>query len=102
MLRMGIAFPALMGASITDLVTTLDTLWRQDVTPLAVGKQQQRNVRGAIRIVLDALDPGGYAGLVALEIDDTITLLVSTTAMPRGDTTGIVTASGPGLCANQR
>src|SRR2546426_2049978 len=44
---------------------------REDVAPLAVGVPDQRDVAGAVRIVLHALHHPGDAVLVALEVDET-------------------------------
>src|SRR5262249_45472564 len=58
-----------------ELVAHADALRRDDVAALAVDVAQQRDVRGAVRIVFQTLDAAGDAFLVALEIDDAIVLL---------------------------
>jgi hypothetical protein len=49
--------------------------WREDVAALAVGVLDQRDVAGAVRIVLDALDHALDAVLVATEVDDAVLVL---------------------------
>src|SRR5512137_813734 len=60
-------------------------LGRDDVAALAVGVAQQRDVRRPVRVVLQALDLGGDAVLVALEVDDAIGLLVAAALVPHRD-----------------
>jgi hypothetical protein len=55
---------------------------RDDVTPLTIGITEQGNVRGPVRIVLEALDLGGNPILVALEVDQAIVLLVAAALVP--------------------
>src|SRR6185437_9159961 len=83
-------------------VVHLHAFRRNDVTTLAVGVAQQRNVRGAVRIVFDALDAGGDAFLVALEIDDAVLLLVTAAAMTHGDAAMMIATAGAGLRLGQR
>src|SRR5690606_13970009 len=63
---------------------------RQDVATLAVRVQQQGQVRAAVRVVLDALDLGRDAVLVATEVHDPVVRLVAATAVTRGDVTQVV------------
>ena len=56
----------------------LQALGGDDVAALAVGIAQQRDVRGAVRVVFDPLDARRNAFLVALEVDDAVVLLVTT------------------------
>src|SRR6185312_8190168 len=51
------------------------TLRRKDVALLAVGVVQQRDVGGAVRVVLDRGDPGRHAVLLALEVDEAVLAL---------------------------
>ncbi len=62
----------------------------KNVAALAVGITQQGDEGGPIRIVLDRFDLRGNAGLVALEIDDAIVLLVAASTMPDRDLAVIV------------
>src|ERR1700754_3307048 len=76
-----------------ETVTHHHALRRDDVAALAVGVAQQRDVRGAVRVVFKTLDNGGNAFLVALEVDDAVRLLVTAAAMTRGDATVVVAAT---------
>ena len=74
-------------------VACRNTFWRDDVTTLAIGIKQQRDVCGAIGIVFYALNLGANAILGALEVDLSVVLLVSTTNVPSRDTPSIVSAT---------
>src|SRR5438128_4615750 len=65
---------------------------RDDVTALAVGVQQQREVRAAVRIVFEPLDLGSNAVLVATEIDEAVMTLVPAALMPHRDAAEVVPA----------
>src|SRR4029453_7782649 len=56
---------------------------RNDVAAFAVLVLQQREVRRAVRVVLEALDDRRNAVLVATEVDDAIPLLVSAALVTR-------------------
>ncbi len=58
-------------------------LWREDVALLPVGVVQQRDVRGAVGVVLDLRHPRGDAILAPLEIDLPVQPLGTAAAMPR-------------------
>src|SRR5690606_36128202 len=66
------------------------------------GVAQQGDVGGAVRVVLDALDAGGDAFLVALEVDDPVVLLVAAAHVARGDAPVVVAAAGAVLLLGQR
>ena len=66
----------------------------QDVAFFTVFVEQQRDARGAVRIVLDCGNLGGHAVLVALEVDDAVLALGAAALMPDGDAAGEV-AAGP-------
>src|SRR5476651_2695348 len=72
-------------------------LRRDDVTALAIGVAQQRDVRGAVRIIFNALDAGGNAFLVTLEVDDAVMLLVTAATLTHGDAAMMVATAGLGL-----
>ena len=93
-LRSGSVFPALIGASGAgvQLRADRDAFRRNDVAPLAVGVQQQREVRAAVRVVLDPLDLRRDAVLVAAEIDDPVVLLVAAALVPHRDAARVVAA----------
>src|SRR5687768_10101894 len=66
---------------------------REDVALLAVDVVQQRDVRGAVRVVLDRRDLRGDPALVALEVDVAILLLVPAADEPRRDPAFAVAAA---------
>ncbi len=84
-------------AARDHLIAVLQALRGDDVTALAVDVAQQRDVRGAVRIVFDALDARRNAVLVALEVDDAVVLLVTTTDVTGGDAAVVVTAAALAL-----
>ena len=95
MLRSGSALPGLIGASAPghQLRARGQALGRDDVAALAVGVQQQREVRAAVRVVFEALDLGLDAVLVAAEIDHAVVLLVAAALVPHGDAAVVVAAA---------
>src|SRR5690606_11046636 len=84
------------------LVPGLQALGRDDVAALAVDVAQQRDVRGAVGVVLDPLHARRDAFLVALEVDDAVMLLVATADVAGGDAAVVVAATGPALLLEQR
>ncbi|OQV66841.1 hypothetical protein AK51_34095 [Serratia nematodiphila DZ0503SBS1] len=76
-----------------NLVTSFQAFRRQDVTAFAVFVQNQRDVRGTVRIVLQTLNHSRDTVFVALEVNQTIMLLVATTDMTGGDTAIVVTTT---------
>jgi hypothetical protein len=76
-------------------------LRRDDVATLAVGEQHQGNVRRAVGIVLDTLNAGRNAILVALEIDQPVMLLVPAANVTRGDTAVVVATTVTRLLLQQ-
>src|SRR5690606_12263483 len=85
-----------------QLVTGAHAARRDHVATLAVGVLQQRDVCSTVRVVLDALNDGGNAILVATEVDQTVMLLVTTAHVTGGDAAVVVTTTGPGLLFDQR
>src|SRR4029077_18276237 len=83
-------------------VAALHALGREDVTPLAVGVLDERDVAGAVRIVLHALPPPGDAVLVALEVDDAVLLPRAAANVARGDAAEMVTRTGLVLVLGER
>src|SRR5437667_2925795 len=71
---------------------------RDDVATLAIGVKQQREVRAAVRIVLEPFDLGGDAVLVAAKVDDAVVPLMPAALMPHGDM-AVVVAAGTALLA---
>src|SRR5690606_1542436 len=62
----------------------------QDVALLAVGVHQQRDPRGAVRVVLDLGHAGRDPELVPLEVDPAVHPLVATTDVAHGDVSLVV------------
>lgn len=93
-----------VGASaVLDPVTLRDTARRDDVALLAVRVVQERDARGAVRVVLDVRDLGRHAVLVVTtEVDHAVGALVTATLVANGDPTGVVTAALAVQGANQR
>ncbi len=83
-------------------VARSQTLRRQDVGLLAVLILDQRDERGAVRIVLQPLDDGGNVDLVPLEVHHAVGLLVATAAETHRDTAGVVAAAIADLALGQR
>ena len=96
MLRSGRVLPALIGACNTryQLITSLHTLRCNNVTTLTVHVLQQGDVRATVWIVFQTLNNSWNAVFVALEIDNTVVLLVTTTNVTGSDTASIVTTTG--------
>src|SRR5690606_1601253 len=84
------------------LLAGLQALGRDDVAALAVHVAQQRDVRGAVGVVLDPLDARRDAFLVALEVDDAVVLLVPAAHVAGGDAPVVVAAAGAALLLQQR
>src|SRR5258708_9292306 len=87
---------------VDDLLPDRHALGRDDVTALAVGVTQERQTGAAVRVVFQALYPGGNAVLVTHEIDDTIVMLVPPALMARGDVAAVVAAGTLALFLDQR
>src|ERR1700722_5324851 len=84
-----------------DLIADLQALRRQNVGQLAIGIFDQRDEGGAVRVIFQTLDRRGNIVLAALEVDQTVSLLVSTAAETAGDAAKIVAATGRGLTFGQ-
>jgi len=54
-------------------------------------------MRGAVRVIFNALDTAGDAFLVALEVDQAVSLLMTTALVTGGDTAVVVAATGVAL-----
>src|SRR5262249_41752697 len=72
--------------------THLEATRRDDVATLAVGVAQQRDVGGAVRVVLDAFDLRRDAVLVAHEVDHAVVVLVTTALVANRDVAVVVAA----------
>src|SRR5690606_241767 len=80
----------------------LHAVGRHDVAALAVGVQQQGDVRAAVRVVLDALHARRDPVLVPAEIDDPVALLVAAALVAHRDAAVVVAAGLLRLLAHQR
>ncbi len=65
----------------------------QDVALLTIRVLDERDARGAVRIVLDLAHRRRHRELVAPKIDDAVLPLVAAAATPHGDVTVIVAAT---------
>jgi hypothetical protein len=84
-------------AARDDLVAHLQAVGREDVALLAVRVVEERDARRAVRVVLDRRHRRRHADLVALPVDDSVALLVTTAAEAAGDAPVVVTAAGARL-----
>jgi hypothetical protein len=75
-------------------VANFEIVGRDDVALGAVDIMDQRDARGAVRVVLDRDDLGRHAVLLALEVDGAIELLVAAAFAARGQTTHVVATTG--------
>src|SRR5579872_4605766 len=85
-----------------NVITRLDTLGRENVATLAVRVLDQRNVAGAIRIVLHALHHSRNPILVALEVDDAVLLTRAAAYVTGRDTARVIARTGLVLVTGQR
>src|SRR5882724_2052982 len=88
--------------AVDDLLPHRHSLGSDDVTALAVGVTQERQVGAAVRVVFEALDPGGNTVLAAHEVDDAIVMLVPPALVARGDVAADVAAGTLALFFHQR
>ena len=77
-----------------DLIADLEALGREDIGLNAVLILNQRDVRGAVRIVLQGQNGSGHIQLLTLEVDDAVLLLVAAAMMTDGDAAVAVAAGG--------
>src|SRR5690606_34503172 len=85
-----------------NLIASLNTFRRNDVTTLTIGIQNQRDERGTVRIVFETLNFRRHTVFVALEIDQTIMLTAAATNVARGDAAVVVATTGFVLTFEQR
>ena len=79
-------------AGVDELVASLHTARCEDVALFTIRISEESNVSRAIRIVLDCLHVRWDVQLVATEVDETISALMTTTTTTRSDTTVAITA----------
>ena len=77
----GIAGLDICTVAALDLVADVETLGSQDVSLFAVRVMQQGDPASAVWVVLDTGDLGRNTVLDALEVDNAVALLVTTTAV---------------------
>lgn len=77
-----------------ELVASFQAFRGGDVTAFTVFVQNQRDVRGAVRIVLKTFNNCRDTVFVAFEVNNTISLLVTTTDVTSGDAAIVVTTTG--------
>ena len=76
-----------------DRVSHVQTDGREDVPLFAVRILQERDVRAAVRVVLDARNFGGDAVLIAFEIDDAVFPAVAAADVANRDLALVVSAA---------
>src|SRR4029079_6484427 len=79
-----------------------EALGRDDVAALAVGVEQEREVRASVRVIVQALDLGVDAVLVAPEIDQAVVLLVAAALVAHRDAALVVAAAVLRLALDER
>src|SRR4029079_7078750 len=75
-------------------VTGSDALRRDDVATLAVLVQHEREMRGAVRIVFDALHLARNAVLVTQEVDHAVLLFVTVALVAHGLAAEVIARAG--------
>ena len=85
-----------------DLVASFQAFRCNDVTTLAVFVLEQRDVRGSVRIVFQALNNRRNTVFGTLPVNNAVVVLVPTTTMTGGDTTRVIAATGLALTLQQR
>jgi hypothetical protein len=73
------------GVRSDDRVADAEPDRMQDVALLAVRVVDERDPRGAVRVVLDLRDAAGDVPLVAAEVDPAVLALVAAALVPDGD-----------------
>ena len=77
-----------------DLIANFKTVRSDDVTLFAVSVVEKGDVGVAVWVVFDGRDGGWDAILATTEVDDTITILVTTADVTAGDHSLVVSATG--------
>ena len=76
-----------------DRVSHLQPQGLEHVALLAIRVGDERDARGAVRVVLDRRHRAGNVLLVPLEVDDPVQTLVTATTPPAGEFAGVVAAA---------
>ena len=100
--RQGVADLDVGALARHDLHADRQSLGREDVALLTVAVVQQRDVGGAIRVVLDRCDLGRDAVLAALEVDAPVAALGAAAAVAAGDPAVRVAPAGRRLALDER
>ena len=77
------------------------SLWCNDVPAITVFVENQGNVRGAIRVVLQSLDDAGHPRFIALIIDHTRPFFVAAPDVTTCDATLVIASAGLGFSRHQ-
>src|SRR5665213_1875455 len=80
-----------------DFIAGHDALGRENVAALAILVEDERNVRGPVRIVFDGLNDARNAVLVALEVDEAVLLPRTAADMTRRDAAKMSARAGLAL-----
>ncbi len=91
--RHGIARLDVGGSRRNHLVANGQTLRRNDVGQHAIGILDQSDESRTVRVIFQTLDRRRNIQLAALEVDQTIGLLVTAALVTGGDTAGVVAAT---------
>jgi hypothetical protein len=76
-----------------QLITYSYLLGRYHIATLAIGIQQQCNISATVGVIFKTLYARCYAIFVTQEINETVFLLMATTLMTLGNTTGAISAA---------
>src|SRR5690625_3049983 len=79
--------------TVLNLVAGLQTFGRDNVPTFTVGIAHQRNIGGAVRIILNPFNSCRNTVFVTTEINLPVVLLMATTDMTTGDTAIVITAT---------
>ena len=74
-----------------DFIAGFQAFRSDDVAAFAVLIEDESDVGGAVRIVFETFNNSGNTVFIALEVDDTVGLLVAAALMTNSDTAEIVT-----------
>ena len=91
--RKAVAYADFRGSSVHDLHSVGQALGSKDISLLAVSVADQRDVRGAVGIVLDSDNSRRDAVLISLEINQSVLLAVAAALVADGDL-ALVVAEG--------
>ena len=87
----GLDFRLLAG---NDSLTDFQAFRSKNIAFLTIGIRQKSDKSGTVRIVFDLLNDCGHTIFVALEVDHSVTALVTVSTEAAGDSAGIVASAG--------